>query len=136
MKQFKNQQKQNVMKTNLKNAKVNETVKNANEKKPYVMPQSVKAITEANKEIKNDLFSLSGLCRYAQSEKGEAIILTYCKKINLDFNVKQVTVKFLKDNNKPERFFNKDGNKKETFSHWLILCAIRSHAKKQSEAKK
>ncbi len=98
-------------------------------KRAYIMPKSVKAIIKANEAYKNDNFSLSGLVRYCQNEKGQKIIETYCHSINLDFSPKQITVKFITENNKQKKFINKDGSKKMLFTFWVVLSAIRTFSK-------
>jgi hypothetical protein len=107
-----------------------ETLNNKQETKKHLAPSLV-AKFKANKKAKEDIFSLSGLCRYANSETGAKIVSQLAKELNINFEAKQVTVKFLKDNNPQSFFVNKDGQPKEKFSHYLIFNAICTHAKKQ-----
>ena len=72
---------------------------------------------DANKAWKEDMFSLSGLCKYVQSGTNKDLNLLI-EKIGLKPDV--ITVDFLLKNANPKLMVTKSGEKKTKFSLWFI----------------
>jgi len=72
---------------------------------------------DANKAWKEDMFSISGLCKYVQSGTNKDLNLLI-EKIGLKPDV--ITVDFLLKNATPKLLVCKDGSKKQKFSLWFV----------------
>ena len=72
---------------------------------------------DANKAWKEDMFSLSGLCKYVQSGTNKDLNLLI-EKIGIKPDV--VTVDFLLKNANEKLLVTKSGEKKTKFSLWFV----------------
>lgn len=88
--------------------------------------QSTKVL--ANKQFKENTFSLSGLVRYAKADGRkllEQVINEYNEKHETKVTFGQVAnVKNIVSHSTPKELTKKDGTKKELFSYWLVLQTV------------
>jgi len=83
---------------------------------------------QANKQFKENTFSLSGLVRYAKADGRkllEQVINEYNEKHDTKVTFGQVVnVKNIVKHATDKELNKKDGTKKELFSYWLILQTV------------
>jgi hypothetical protein len=88
--------------------------------------QSTKVL--ANKQFKENTFSLSGLVRYAKADGRkllEQVINEYNEKHETKVTFGQVAnVKNIVKHATEKELTKKDGTKKELFSYWLVLQTV------------